>query len=133
MTTTREQQTAPETTAATRPARARRERDRIDRYDPPEIEPRWQGKWEGMGQIGRAPGRERGEISGGAGSLKKKKDSALARRGPINGQLDDHTPNPRSLVGVLRHPRATRGRDDTLDPSTARTCRTSTLQRRVFS
>ena len=49
MTTTREQQTAPETTAATRPARARRERDRIDRYDPPEIEPRWQAKWEEMG------------------------------------------------------------------------------------
>src|SRR5205809_2818287 len=49
MTTTREQQTAPETTAATRPARARRERDRVDRYDPPEIEPRWQAKWEEMG------------------------------------------------------------------------------------
>src|SRR5204862_7634738 len=49
MTTTREQQTAPETTAATRPARARRERDRIDRYDPPEIEHRWQAKWEEIG------------------------------------------------------------------------------------
>src|SRR5437762_3646744 len=33
MTTTREQQTAPETTAATRPARARRERDRVDRRE----------------------------------------------------------------------------------------------------
>src|SRR2546426_11664004 len=33
----------------------------------------------GWGGIGRAAGRERGEISGGAGSLKKKKRKAISR------------------------------------------------------
>src|SRR5204863_4011187 len=49
MTTTREQQTEMQTTAAARPALPRRAREGIDRYDAPEIEPRWQKRWDEIG------------------------------------------------------------------------------------
>src|SRR5438876_2733475 len=47
MTTTREQQTG--TKGAETTPRSRGARDRIERYNPTEIEPRWQAKWDELG------------------------------------------------------------------------------------
>src|SRR5258705_2410769 len=56
-------------------------------------------RWRRTHQIGKASCRERGEISGGAGSLKKKKSSAPRRSAVIRSQVKTGGKNSGSTVG----------------------------------